>query len=259
MLRILLTNDDGIDAPGLKALEAAMAAVGEVHVAAPLSEQSGTSRGITIRRPLQFRHAGPNRYAVDGTPADSVMMALCLLLDFHPDLVVSGINNGPNLGENIFYSGTVAGAAEGAKHGIPSIAVSMAAREDLDFRPAARFAARLAERIAAEGLPRGIALNVNVPHPRCEGIQITRQCQKISRNVMIEARDPRGRPYYWMDEEIPMEQAETGSDYAAIREGKISITPLRFDNTAEDLVSPLKQWFDDAAAMTDPLPHEPKG
>jgi 5'/3'-nucleotidase len=241
-LRILITNDDGIGAPGLAALERALAPLGEVYVSAPQSEHSGASRGITLRRPLRFHQVGERRFAVDGTPADSVMVALCLLLDFHPDLVVSGINNGPNLGENVFYSGTVAGAAEGAKHGIASIAVSVTERENLDFVPAAEFTAQLAQQVAARGLPAGVALNVNVPHPGYQGVEITRQCRKISRNVMIEGRDPRGKPYYWMDEQIPLASAEPGSDYAAVREGRISITPLRFDNTAEDLIESLRAW-----------------
>jgi 5'-nucleotidase len=246
-LRILITNDDGIGAPGLAALEKAASSIGEVYVFAPLSEQSGTSRGITLRRPLRFHQVGERRYAVDGTPADAVMMALCLVLDFHPDVVLSGINNGPNLGENVFYSGTVAGAAEAAKHGIPAMAVSVTERENLDFGPAAEFAARLAEQVVEKGLPAGVALNVNVPHPRFDGVEITHQCGKISRNLMVEGRDPRGRPYYWMDEQIPLESAEPGSDYAAVREGRVSVTPLRFDNTAQDLMPGLQSWLTPSA------------
>jgi 5'-nucleotidase len=242
-LRILITNDDGIGAPGLAALEKAVSPLGEVYVCAPLVEQSGSSRGITLRRPLRFHKVGERRYSVDGTPADAVMMALCLVLDFHPDLVLSGINNGPNLGENVFYSGTVAGAAEAAKHGIPAIAVSVAERENLDFGPAAAFAAELATQVVEQGLPPGVALNVNVPHPRYEGVEVTRQSRKISRNLMVEGRDPRGRPYYWMDEQIPLDSAEAGSDYAAVRDGRVSITPLRFDNTAEDLIPSLRTWL----------------
>jgi 5'-nucleotidase len=242
-LRILITNDDGIGAPGLAALEKAVSSVGEVYVCAPMSEHSGSSRGITLRRPLRFHKVDERRYAVDGTPADAVMMALCLVLDFHPDLVLSGINNGPNLGENVFYSGTVAGAAEAAKHGIPAIAVSVTERENLDFGPAAEFAARLAQQVAGKGLPAGVALNVNVPHPRYNGVEVTHQCSKISRNLMVEGRDPRGRPYYWMDEQIPLESAEAGSDYAAVREGRVSVTPLRFDNTAQDLIAGLQTWL----------------
>lgn len=245
-MRILITNDDGIGAPGLAALEKAVASIGEVYVFAPMSEQSGTSRGITLRRPLRFHKVGERRYAVDGTPADAVMMALCLVLDFHPDIVLSGINNGPNLGENVFYSGTVAGAAEAAKHGIPAMAVSVTERENLNFGPAAEFATRLAKQVVENGLPAGVALNVNIPHPRYDGVEITHQCGKISRNLMVEGRDPRGRPYYWMDEQIPLESAEPGSDYAAVREGRVSVTPLRFDNTAQDLISGLKTWVTSA-------------
>lgn len=242
-MRILITNDDGIGAPGLAALEEAVSSLGEVYVCAPMAEHSGASRGITLRRPLRFQQVGERRYSVDGTPADAVMMALCLVLDFHPDLVLSGINNGPNLGENVFYSGTVAGAAEAAKHGIPAIAMSVTERENLDFVPAAEFAAQLAEQVVHHGLPAGVALNVNVPHPRYEGVEVTHQCGKISRNLMVEGRDPRGRPYYWMDEQIPLGSAEPGSDYAAVREGRVSVTPLRFDNTARDLVSSVKSWL----------------
>jgi 5'-nucleotidase len=242
-LRILITNDDGIGAPGLAALEKAVASLGEVYVFAPLVEQSGSSRGITLRRPLRFHKVGERRFSVDGTPADAVMMALCLVLDFHPDLVLSGINNGPNLGENVFYSGTVAGAAEAAKHGIPAIAVSVTERENLDFGPTAAFTAELAAQVVEQGLPPGVALNVNVPHPRYDGVEVTRQSRKISRNLMVEGHDPRGRPYYWMDEQIPLETAEPGSDYAAVRDGRISVTPLRFDNTAEDLIPNLRTWL----------------
>ncbi len=240
MPRILVTNDDGIDAPGIAVLENALADVGEICTVAPLIEQSGAGRRITLHRPFRYENRGKNRFAVDGSPADCAMMALTLLLEEPPDLVVSGINNGPNLGENAFYSGTVAGAAEGAKYGIASIAVSVNRRRDIDYAPAARFAADLAAKVLAEGLPQGVVLNVNVPHPTYDGIEITRQSKKISRNLMVETRDPYDRLYYWMYEEVPLENAEAGSDYAAVRDGKISITPLRFDNTAHDLIDELR-------------------
>jgi 5'-nucleotidase len=240
MPKILVTNDDGILAPGLHALEASLAHVGEVHTVAPLHEQSGASRRITLRKPFRYEKAGKNRYAVDGTPADCAMMALTLLLGFQPDLVVSGINNGPNLGENIYYSGTVAGAAEGTKYGIPSIAMSVNERQEIDYGPAAEFAGRLAARVLKTGLPRGVALNVNVPHPTYGGVAITRQSGRISRNMMIETRDPRNRPYYWMHEEVPLGDAEPGSDYAAVRDGQVSITPLRFDHTAHELLDEMR-------------------
>ena len=242
MFRILLTNDDGIHAPGLKALETEIAGVGELYIAAPHGEQSGTSRAITLRQPLRYSEIEPKHFAVEGTPTDSVMLALAHLLDFRPDLVISGINGGPNLGENIFYSGTVAGAAEGAKHGIPAIALSVAERVNIDYSAAARFGARLAQHVLAGGLPAGVALNVNVPHPSYDGIEITRQSPKISRNVMLGGQDPRGRPYFWMHEEVSPGSAEPGTDYAAVRDGKVSITPLRFDHTADQLTDQLKSW-----------------
>ncbi|MBI1355170.1 MAG: 5'/3'-nucleotidase SurE [Acidobacteria bacterium] len=240
MPRILVTNDDGISAPGIQALEAALRAVGEVYTVAPLYEQSASSRRITLRKPFRYETAGKNRYAVDGSPADCAMMALTLLLGFKPDLVVSGINNGPNLGENVYYSGTVAGAAEGAKYGIPAIAMSVNQRVDIDYGPAADFAARLARQALADGLEPGIVLNVNVPHPTYTGVEITHQSKKISRNLMIETRDPYDRSYYWMHEEVPLETAEAGSDYAAVRDGKVSITPLHFDHTAWDHLESLR-------------------
>ena len=244
MFRILLTNDDGIDAPGLRALEEAAGDLGEVYVAAPAHEQSGAGRAITIHRPLRYREAGTRRYAVEGTPTDTVMMALTLLLDFRPDLVLSGINNGSNLGENIYYSGTVAAAAEAAKHGIASIAVSVAAQRDVDFRPAAEFVTRLGLRVLENGLPPGVALNVNVPHPRYERVRITRQSPKVSRNVMRGGEDPRGSAYYWMHEEVRHEDAEAGTDYAAVRDGDVSITPLHFEHTAHQVVETLGDWDD---------------
>jgi len=239
MARILCTNDDGISAPGLIALEKSLAEVGEVHTVAPLYEQSGASRRITLRKPFRYEKKGENRYAVDGTPADCAMMALIKLLDFRPDLVFSGINNGPNLGENIFYSGTVGAAAEGAKYGIPSVAISVDQRTDINFGPTAEFARQLATKLLVEGLPAGVALNVNVPAGGHAGVEITHQSRKISRNLMVETHDPHGRPYYWMHEEVPLADAEAGSDYAAVRDGKVSITPLRFDHTASELIGEL--------------------
>ena len=244
MFRILLTNDDGIDAPGLHALEQVAGELGEVYVAAPAHEQSGAGRAITIHRPLRYREAGRGRYAVEGTPTDTVMMALTLLLDFRPDLVISGVNNGSNLGENIYYSGTVAAAAEAAKHGIASIAVSVAAKQDVDYRPATEFVTRLGRRVLENGLPPGVALNVNVPHPSYEGVRITRQSPKISRNVMRGGEDPRGSAYYWMHEEVCHEAADPGTDYAAVRDGNVSITPLHFEHTAHEVVETLSDWDD---------------
>ena len=234
---ILATNDDGIDAPGLNALAQELAKVAQVVTVAPAVEQSAASRRITLRRPLRLEQRGEGRFAVDGTPTDCVMFAICRLLEKPPALVVSGINNGPNLGENIYYSGTVAAAAEGAKYGVPAIAVSVNQRVDINYDPAARIAAGLVRKVLSDGLPKGIVLNVNVPAAEIKGFAITHQCKKISRNLIIETLDPWDRPCYWMHEDVPEENAEQGSDYAAIRDGRLSITPLHFDHTAHDLLS----------------------
>ena len=240
---ILITNDDGIDSPGIRALERSLAPLGCIRTAAPMVEQSASSRRITLRRPIRYLPAGAGRYGVDGTPCDCVMMAITLLLDERPALVVSGINNGPNLGENIYYSGTVAAAAEGAKYGIPAMAVSVDQRVDIDYRPPARIAAGLASRVLENGLAPGIVLNVNVPSGKIAGVSVTRQCRKISRNLMVETRDPWDRPYYWMHEEVPLHEAEDGSDYAAVREGLVSVTPLHFELTADAELDGLRREF----------------
>ncbi len=245
---ILITNDDGIEAPGIRALEAALAPLGRIRTVAPLIEQSASSRRITLRRPLRYECRGAGRFGVDGTPCDAVMMAVTLLLDECPALVVSGINNGPNLGENIYYSGTVAAAAEGAKYGMPAMAVSVDQRADIDYSAAARVAAVLAPRLLGKGLHPGTVLNVNVPGGPVRGVEVTRQCRKISRNLMIETRDPWNRPYFWMHEEVPLHAAESGSDYAAVRDGRVSITPLHFDLTADGQVGDLQREYGDLVA-----------
>lgn len=244
---ILVTNDDGIDAPGIRALDDCLAPLGRVRTVAPLAEQSASSRRITLRRPIRYESRGAGRFGVDGTPCDAVMMAVTLLLDERPALVVSGINNGPNLGENIYYSGTVAAAAEGAKYGIPAMAVSVDQRVGVDFSASARVAAALASKVLSEGLPSGIVLNVNVPAGRIDGVSVTRQCRKISRNLMVETRDPWDRPYFWMHEEVPLADAEPGSDYAAVRDGRVSVTPLRLDLTADRDIKLLRRQYRDLA------------
>ena len=156
-------------------------------------------------------------------------------------MVVSGINRGPNLGENVYYSGTVAAAAEGAKYGIPAIAVSVEQRVDIDYGPSARMTAALASEVLAHGLSPGVVLNVNVPAGQIRGLEVTHQSRKISRNEMVETRDPWHRRYYWMHEVVPLGEAEEGSDYAAIRDGRLSVTPLQFDHTARGEMGRLRR------------------
>jgi 5'-nucleotidase len=243
MKRILVTNDDGIQAPGLKALEKSLAPLGEVTVVAPDREMSATSQSISLHMPLRIHELDERHYAVGGTPADAVIIALHHLLPAKPDLVVSGINPGGNLGENVVYSGTVAAAMEATLHGVPAIAISLASRKRKDFSAAAAFATQLAAKVLEEGLPRGIMLNVNVPRDGVRGVRITRQSQKISQNVVIEQEDPRGRPYYWLDETSNLGLVEPDSDYAAILAHDVSITPLQVDRTDYASLNHLSGWL----------------
>jgi 5'-nucleotidase len=192
---------------------------------------SGTSQGITIYSPLRINKLDERHYSVSGTPADAVILALHKLLPQKPALVVSGINPGWNLGENVIYSGTVAAALEATLHGVPAIAISLASRKNLEFKFAAAFATQLAAKVLEEGLPPGVMLNVNVPPGEVRGIRLTRQSRKITQNVIHEKQDPRGRPYYWQDERVAFDNIEPDSDYAAIRAHEISITPLQADRT----------------------------
>ncbi len=241
--RILVTNDDGIQAPGLKALEASLREVGEVTVAAPDREMSATSQSISLHSPLRVHRYDEHHFAVTGTPADTVILALYHLLPRKPDLVVSGINPGGNLGENVIYSGTVAAAMEAALHGVPAFAISLASRKQKDFSAAAAFAAQLAARVLEEGLPAGVMLNVNVPRGEVRGVRVTAQSQKVSQNLVIEQQDPRGRPYYWLDETVQLSDVEPNSDYAAIVAQEISVSPLQVDRTHYPSLNHLSAWL----------------
>ncbi len=241
--RILITNDDGINAPGIKALEQSLATAGEVTVIAPDREMSATSQAISLHTPLRVHRIDDRHYSVGGTPADSVILALYHILPQRPDLLVSGINAGGNLGENVVYSGTVGGAVEGAVHGVPSFAISLASRKDLDFSHAAAFAGQLAAKVLEDGLQPGMCLNVNVPRGEIHGVRITRQSQKITQNLVVKQFDPRGRPHYWLDETIELSDVEPDSDYGAILAHEISITPLQVDRTHYPSMNHLSQWL----------------
>lgn len=241
--RILVTNDDGITAPGIRALEQSLAQLGEVTVVAPDREMSATSQSITLHTPLRIHRLDDRHYAVGGTPTDCVILALYRILPQRPDLVVSGINPGGNMGENVVYSGTVGGATEGAVHGVPAFAISLASRQDHDFCAAAAFAAQLAAKILEEGMERGVCLNVNVPRGEVVGVRITRQSQKISQNLVMEQKDPRGRLHYWLDETVELAELEPDSDYGAVLAREISITPLQVDRTHYPSLNHLSSWL----------------
>jgi 5'-nucleotidase len=241
--RILITNDDGITAPGIKALEQSLLALGEVTVIAPDREMSATSQSITLHTPIRIHRIDARHYGVGGTPTDSVLMALYKILPQPPDLVASGINAGENLGESVYYSGTVGGAVEAAIHRVPSFAISLAARQDFDFSATAAFAAQLAAKILDEGLPKDICLNVNVPSGEVRGVRVTHQSQKISQNLVVEHKDPRGRPHYWLDETLEFNDLEPKSDHGAIAAQHISITPLQIDRTHYPSLDHFSRWL----------------
>jgi len=242
---ILVTNDDGVHAPGIKALAGALAALGSVHVVAPDREVSACAQSLTLKHPLRAERVDERVYAVDGTPADCVNLALVKLLPRRPDLVVSGINRGANMGEDVFYSGTVGGAREGTFFGVPSIAFSLAVREakDLDFAPAAAFAAKLAALVLSKGLPERTLLNVNVPPGTPAGVAVTVQGRREHEGTIFEGLDPRRRTYYWIEEGKDHWLSDEMSDIHAVRSGLISVSPLQSDTTHHAVVSAFRGWL----------------
>ena len=246
---ILLTNDDGYGAAGLEALREALADFARVSIVAPSAERSGAAQSLTLRQPIVVHDRGSGHWAVDGTPADAVIVALHRLLPERPDLVISGINHGANLGENVYYSGTVGAAREAALHHIPAVAVSLAARRSaLNFAHAARIARRSAELILREGLPDQVLLNVNVPEPWNGQVRFTRQSKKITRNQLSEGKDPKGRSYYWIFEQKIDRDIEPDTDYAAVFAGAASVTPLHLDPTHDESLNHLSHWAGPLAA-----------
>jgi 5'-nucleotidase len=245
-MRFLVSNDDGVEAPGLRALAEALADLGEVIVCAPDREQSATSRSISLHRPLRIEKLPPwgaiERWAVDGTPTDAVYVGLNhVLKNRAPDVVASGINKGPNLANDVHYSGTVAAAMEGCVGGIPSFAISLV--QGREWRYAAEFAAAVAREIGKHGLPQGTLLNVNVPGGEPAGVQITRSGKRSYAAAVVEKLDPRGRAYYWIGGDEQAHENVPGSDCDAVFDGRlISVTPLHLDLTRHELVEELKKW-----------------
>jgi 5'-nucleotidase len=244
-MHILISNDDGIHAPALPVLAEAFATLGRVTVVVPDRDQSATSHSLTIHRPLRIREVQSGWYSVDGTPTDCVLIAYHGLLDHAPDLVISGINQGQNMGEDVFYSGTVAAAIEGAMQGRPSIAASLATRAESDFVDAARYVRHLAEEMMRNGFGGRRVLNVNIPHRpwrEIAGVQLTRLGTRVYSDTLIAKEDPRGRPYYWIGGQDPVWEAHDGTDFAAVHEGYVSITPLSLDLTDARTMSDMKRW-----------------
>ncbi|MFL5264878.1 MAG: 5'/3'-nucleotidase SurE [Anaeromyxobacteraceae bacterium] len=242
-MRILLSNDDGVYARGLAALAAAFPD-DEVWIVAPDREQSASSHSISLARPLRVTELGPRRYAVDGTPTDAVYMGLNLVLrGRRPDLVISGVNHGPNLGNDVLYSGTVAAAMEGALLGVNAIAVSLAGAPTNDFEHAAAFAAALARRVAETPPGAPALLNVNVPPGPVKGYRFARLGKRTYGNEVVEGTDPRGRKYYWIggagaaNEDIPHSDCN-----AVFKDGLASVTPIHLDWSHDALLSMMRSW-----------------
>ena len=242
--RILVSNDDGYASDGIKALAEAMSALGEVWVVAPEAEQSAASHAISIHRPLRLREVRPRWYAVDGTPTDCSWLGINhLMKDRRPDLVVSGINHGPNLADDVTYSGTVAAAMEASLIGVPAIAFSLATRGALDFTHAARFALKLVAAALSEPLPPHILLNVNVPAGEPQGYAVTRLGRHSYGSEVVEKVDPRGRKYYWIGGTEYQHEDVPGSDCnVVLRERRVSVTPLQMDLTDESVRERVAGW-----------------
>ncbi|MEO8362444.1 MAG: 5'/3'-nucleotidase SurE [Vicinamibacteria bacterium] len=247
---ILITNDDGYRAPGIQALREAVSELGDVMVIAPDRERSACGQGITIKGPLTVEKIDPTTLAVDGTPADCVILALANLMPKKPDIVLSGINRGANLGDDVYYSGTVAGAREAAFWGIPAGACSLVTRSRvLDFTEAAKYSRRLCEILLSAPPTPGVLLNLNVPDgPASEikGVRLTRQGMRGHASGVSVTKDSRGRSFYWIAEPFDQWHAADGDDMAAIRSGYVSITPLGKDTTERIEIEGLAKLLADA-------------
>lgn len=253
-MHILVTNDDGVTAPGLLALKQALEGLGKITILAPDRNWSGSGHVKTLERPLRVQRIelcdGTIALASDGAPSDCVALALLGLLPEKVDLVVSGINPNANLGHDATYSGTVTAAMEAAIWGLPGVAVSLHRPEGhsgvIDYAPAAAFARRVVETVIREGgLPKDVLLNVNVPYlpeDAIQGIRITRQGLRVYRDLLVTREDPRGRPYYWIGGDAPTGVPEEGNDFDALEKGFVSVTPLHLDLTAYDTLQSIRRW-----------------
>jgi len=245
-VRILVSNDDGYFAPGIEALAQALRPLGDVTVVAPERDRSGASNSLTLDRPLSVRRAPNGFFFVNGTPTDCVHLAVTGLLDFLPDMVVSGINLGANMGDDTIYSGTVAAATEGFLLGIPSIAVSLTDKAGRHFETAAGIAVRMVERLARAPAPEPVLLNVNVPDvapDAIKGIDVTRLGKRHKAEPVIKAETPRGDIGYWIGAAGDAQDAGPGTDFHAVANGRVSVTPLQIDLTRHSQLEWARAWL----------------
>lgn len=245
-MRILLSNDDGYFAPGLAALYEALAGLGEIVVVAPEQNRSGASNSLTLDRPLFLKKAASGFYFVNGTPTDCVHLAVTGMLDVMPDIIVSGINNGANMGDDTIYSGTVAAATEGFLLGIPSIAVSMTSFEGSHYETAGRVTRELVERQINNPIKQAILLNVNVPdipYADLNGMEVTRLGRRHKAEPVVKMNSPRNETVYWVGAAGAAADAGPGTDFNAIEQGRVSITPLQIDLTHTAQLPAIRDWM----------------
>ncbi len=245
-MRILLSNDDGYLAPGLSCLAQALTPLAQIDVVAPERDRSGASNSLTLTHPLRVQKAENGFYFVDGTPTDCVHLAITGLLDSEPDIVIAGINRGANLGDDVIYSGTVAAAMEGRFLGLPAIAVSLAGKAGANFDTAARVVLRLLDMLRREPLPADTILNVNVPDvpwTSLAGYEATRLGHRHKAEPVVRATDPNGNPVYWVGAPGPEADAGPGTDFYAVRQRAVSITPLHVDLTRYTALDQVSAWL----------------
>src|SRR4051794_14438251 len=244
MTQILVTNDDGYRSTGIRRLAEALRPLGDVTIVAPFEEASAIGHALTLRRPLRLENISEGIYAVDGTPTDCVNIAVTQIFKGLPDLIVSGINKGWNLGDDVTYSGTVSGAFEGALLGVPSIAVSLqyVGEPTFDFTDAARAAHLVSQSVLQKGLPSRSFLNINVPKGRTKGFRVTAQAKRNHVTKVTERTDPRGQQYFWIEEGQNDWEPHDRSDYQAVRDGYVSVTPLQPDLTAYSLIDMIEEF-----------------
>lgn len=250
-MRILLSNDDGYFAPGLAALAEALSSLAEIVVVAPERDRSGASNSLTLDRPLQVRRSHNGFQYINGTPTDCVHLAVTGLLEMLPDMVVSGINHGANMGDDTIYSGTVAAATEGYLLGIPSIAISLASRSAGNYASAARVARDLVERFGRQPITVPVLLNVNVPdvpYDQLQGMEVTRLGRRHRAEPVLRSTNPRGETVYWIGAAGDAQDAGEGTDFHAVAQGRISVTPLQIDLTQYARLESTRDW------LSEPVP-----
>lgn len=246
-MRILISNDDGYQSPGLRVLARALERCGDIVVAAPDRNCSGASNSLTLSVPVRVQRSENGFFRVEGTPTDCVHIAITGLLEQEPDIVVAGINHGPNLGDDVIYSGTVAAATEGRFLGLPAMAVSIDSFEPEHLESAARVAATLVARLQSDPPGASIILNVNVPdlpYEQIKGVVATRLGHRHKAEPVTQVRDPRGRVLYWVGPAGPEQDAGPGTDFHAVRNGYVSVSPLQVDLTRHEAIEPLARWLE---------------